>query len=95
MTATYNDHSLPSSDMYSIMSNIVDKCKYKFLSTFNLPFSTGYIISFFQLPSFKYYISKLGGWGVKACTDNADTGQGVQNLEKLADVILEHSPILK
>ena len=29
---------------------------------------------------------------IKACTDNADAGGGgVQNLEKLADVILEHS----
>ena len=33
-----------------------------------------------------------GGWGVKDCFDNADTGGvGVQYQGKLADVILEQS----
>ena len=36
-----------------------------------------------------------GGWGVKACADTADAGGGggVQNLGKVADVILECSLI--
>ena len=54
-----------------------------------LHFSKEYIISFFQSTTFKYYISKLGGIGVKTYPDFADTGGvGVQNLEN-ADVILE------
>ena len=32
-----------------------------------------------------------GGGGIKACADNANAGGWVQNLETLADVILEHS----
>ena len=32
-----------------------------------------------------------GGWGVKACADYADAGEGVPNQGKLADIILEHS----
>ena len=44
---------------------------------------------------FKCYISKLGG-RVKTCADPADKGaEGVQNLGKPADVILERSIILK
>ena len=45
---------------------------------------------------FKYYVSKEGGVGVKACADNADTWWvGGGNLGKLADVILEHFRTLR
>ena len=54
---------------------------------------TGYIISFFQSPSFKYYVSNLGGRG-RICADLASTGGG-QNLGRPTDVILERSLLVQ
>ena len=47
--------------------------------------------TFPRAPSFKYYVIRLGGVGVKAFDDLDDTGGGGQNLTKPDDVILERS----
>ena len=42
--------------------------------------------------AFKYYVIRLGGWGIKTFDDLDDTkGGGVQDLGKSDDIILERS----